>query len=219
LNNTQRFLAIAFLLFFYFSALPAARSGELVEGIVGVITTENRNEKVQEALFLSDLERYHLFFQMGKEILSREEQLNRVINHRLLLTEARRFILDPPSKKAVESRLVSIRRRFRDEAHFQASLKKTGLHLNELTSEITGRLRVEKLIKERIKEFIFITPKAIEAYYQKHPNAFPGRAIEEVEPVIQSILSGTKERKKRQDYLDRLKEKARIERFLPQEKG
>ena len=204
-----------FLLFFLLS--PATvKSESVVEGVVAVITMNNRGKKTRQVIYFSDLERYHLFFQPVKEEINRKEQLKRVINHLLLRPEARRFVLEEPSREAVDARLSSIRRRFQDDRHFQAVLQKAGLLFEELELEIIEHLRVEKLIKERIKEFIFITPKAIERYYQEHPSLFPGRRLEEVEPVIQSILTGAKEHLKKEEYLGRLKEKVSIKLFLKQ---
>jgi len=98
----------------------------LVEGVVAVVTIHNR-EEVREVIYLSDLKRYKIFFKPVGEKINRTVLLNRVINNRLLLPEARRFILEAPTKEAVADYLRFILRRFESKEIFQRALKKTGL--------------------------------------------------------------------------------------------
>jgi len=202
---------LACVLIFMLAASKPLFGGEVVEALLALITSEHRGKPLEESLYLSDLRRERLFFLPPQTRLDRKAQIQRLIHHRLLLREAKRFVLEKPSEKAVTTRLTSIRRRFPDQKAFESALVKTGLQLDELKSEIRGHLWVEALLKERIRAFIFITPRAISDYYRSHPDSFPGRRLEEVEPVIQSILSGAKERQKQQEYLERLKEKVHIE--------
>lgn len=204
--------SLIFLLsLFSFSFLVHAEN--LVEGIVAVIHIKNR-EPIREVIFYSDLERYRLFFAPLKEKTDPIHLVNQVIHQRLFRHEARRFVLKKPSRKTIKERFRLIRRRFQNETAFQEALLETGLNLDEFKEEILEHLWVEDLLNERIKEFIFISPKKVEAYFKDHPDLFAGRRLEEVEKRIEAFLTMEKASQKKEKYIQRLKSKAEIKILL-----
>lgn len=198
---------LAFILIFLIWLPRGAAAGEPVERIAAVVN--------EEIIFLSDLQRYHLFFgpveRKGVPSDDPLETLNAVIDHRLLRKEARRFVVEGPSGEEVEQRLKSIRQRFKNESDFLRALDRTGFSLDEFKGEIREQLWVERLIQERIQSFIFITPRQVEQYYQEHAGEFSGRKLDEVEPKIRKVLTEEKEAAKMKDYLARLRAQAAIQ--------
>lgn len=195
----------------------------MVEAVLAVITFENGTPK-REVIYFSDLERYRLFFETLQDkslavqevtTLNKKDQLTRrrdaVIHQKLFEREAQRFAIKKPTEPEVAEALTRIRQRFQDEADFARALNQGGLRLSSLKEEIVQYLWVEKLIRERIQEFIFIGPKAIETYQLNHLDAFIGQGIETIEKKITQILSREKEIEKKKSYLKRLKEKVQIE--------
>ncbi len=203
-------LFIAILVFF---PAPTLYADEIVEGIAATVKTIGR-KPIREIIFYSDIDRYRLFFQPELEKATPPIQLNAVIDQRLFRHEARRFILDGPSSEALEKQLDVIRARFENEIDFKKALNETGMNLDELKKEVREYLWVEMLLEERIKEFIFISPNAIETYYQKHAQHFEGKALEAVEKSIEATLIKEKEILKKNEYLQRLKTNAEIHIFL-----
>lgn len=196
----------------------------VVEAVVAVITFEKNTETVRKIIYLSDLERYRLFFETSEDRTSGLQKnttldktheftrrRNAVIHQRLFRREALRFAIKKPTEAEVVAALAHTRLRFQDKIDFENALQQSALNLSKLKEEITLYLWVEKLIRERIQEFIFIGPKAIKTYYLNHLDVFVGQRIEVTEKKITEILSREKEVKKKKTYLKRLKEKAQIE--------
>lgn len=188
-----------------------ALSGEVVERIAAVVNGE--------FIFLSDLKRYPLFFEPRKKNDSgrppdRLRQLNHLIHQKILQSEARRFVLEGPTEEEIAVRLEAVRHRFASEQAFQRAMRQTGFHLDDLKGEIREYLWVERLIDERIKAFIFISPKAVEQYYREHKTRYSGKKLEAVSGQIQGILAYQKETEKKREYLTGLRSRAEIEVLL-----
>ncbi len=210
---------------------PLSLKGEtLVEGLVAILTFEGEDSRggpLQEVLFFSDLERYRLFFEPHKDenTPNRDKEKNEVylerldtlIRQKLLEPEAVRFIPQKPTEKEVENHLVLIRKRFKNEVAFKDALQSVGFDLPELKVEILRFLWVQKLIQERIVEFIFIRPREVNAYYLEHQKDYTGRPFEEIEKDIEALLSRKKQKLKIEAYVARLKEKIKIEVMLKEE--
>ncbi|HZR45772.1 MAG TPA: hypothetical protein VFA47_03635, partial [Candidatus Manganitrophaceae bacterium] len=200
-----RFLPFILILLVSSSSLLSA--AEPAERIAAVVNGE--------IIFLSDLERYRLFFEpLEKKTETPADPmkiLEAMINRRLLLKEARRFILEGPTEEETDQRLKRVRQRFKDEPAFLQALDRTGFSLEELKGEIRGELWVERLLQERVQSFIFITPRQVEQYYQGNAEEFKGKKLPEVEPVIRKRLTEEREALKTREYLARLREHADIQ--------
>ncbi len=186
---------------------------QIVEGIAAIVTIIAR-EPIRELIFYSDLERYRLFFAPPEEKSDLSQYLTQVIHQRLLRHEARRFILEKPTIDAVKGRLKKIRQHFENDGAFGDALHQTGLIESELEEEIREYLWVEQLLDERIKGFIFISPKVIEGYFREHPDLFAGRTLSEVNEWIETLLITKKESEKKAEYLQRIKAKTDIKILL-----
>ncbi|GEM_PF-1952359 len=193
------------------------RAEVLVEAVLAVISSEN-GEPYRELVYLSDLERYRLFFEPPEDktpTLNKAAQFiqrrDALIHQKLFEREARRFAIKKPTESEVAARLAGIRQRFQNNTDFEQALNQAGWDLPELKAEIVKALWVEKLIRERIQEFIFISPKAVENYQLNHLDAFIGQEMQVIEAKIIQILRRQKETEKKRAYLNRLKEKVRIE--------
>lgn len=200
-----RSLSLILILFILTPSFLSA--GEPVERIAALVNGE--------IVFLSDLQRYRLFFEppekKGEATADLSKTLEAVIRQRLLRKEAHRFILEGPSGEETDRRLKQVRQRFKDEPAFQRVLDQTGFSLEELKEEIQGELWVERLLQERIQSFIFITPRQVEQYYQGNAEEFKGKKLPEVEPVIRKRLTEEREALKTREYLARLREHADIQ--------
>lgn len=199
-----RLLVILFSFLLAFSSVGFA--AEPVERIAATL-----NGKI---IFLSDLQRHQVFFENSEKNGSGEDlkkRLGRVIDNRLLRSEAHRFVLQGPADPEIQQRLKTLRERFKTEAAFQQALGQTGLSLEELKQEIKEQLWVEKLLQERVYAFVFISPKEVTRYYQEHAADFGGKKQEEVEPAIRKILSEEKRISKETEYLARLRSHAEIQ--------
>lgn len=226
----MRSISVLLLVCVLFFSAHVAHAAFRAEGVVAVLSFKDK-QAGQELIFLSDLERYRLFFEPYAQDFSQNlnsieaapeekafrERLDQVIHQRIFEQEALRFSIKKPEEKVVEARLRLVRARFKNEADFQKALQQTGLLLSELQGDIVRFLWVEQLIQERIREFIFIGPRAIETYYLNHLEQFIGQPLEIIEMNVRTILSKEKEDSKKKAYLKRLKEKVVMEILLNEE--
>jgi len=194
---------------FLCSLLSLASLGFAAEPVERIAATVNG-----KIIFLSDLQRHQAFFENPGKNGSGENLKNvleRVIDNRLLRSEAHRFVLQGPTEAEIQQRLKGLRERFKTEGAFQEALIQTGLSLDELKKEVSEQLWVEKLLQERIYSFVFISSKDVTRYYQEHAAEFGGKKQEEVEPMIRRILSEEKRTTKEAEYLARLRSHAEIQ--------
>lgn len=218
---------IAALFFWILLLTPLHTQAEtLVEAVVAVLSFE-KGEPLQKVIYLSDLERHRLFFEGSENTIVDTQdstttnktrifvrRRDAVIDQEIFLREALRFAIKKPEGEEVLAALKNIRQRFQTETHFESALQKSALSLSALKAKITLYLWVDQLLQERIKEFIFIVPKAVDTYYLDHLEIFIGQEIESIETKITKILRRKKEVEKKEIYLKRLKEKVRIEFML-----
>lgn len=196
---------VGIFLSFFLVLSSAASAAEPVERIAATLNGQ--------IIFLSDLQRDQIFFERaGDNGPERDlkKQLDRVIDNRLLRSEAHRFVLQGPTEAEMQQRLKLLRDRFKTESDFQDALRKTGLSLDELKQEVGEQLWVEKLLQERIYAFVFISPKEVTRYYQEHAAEFGAKKQEEAEPTIRKVLSEEKRTAKEKEYLERLRSHAEI---------
>ncbi|HZR45635.1 MAG TPA: hypothetical protein VFA47_02930, partial [Candidatus Manganitrophaceae bacterium] len=120
-----RFLPFILILLVSSSSLLSA--AEPAERIAAVVNGE--------IIFLSDLQRYRLFFEPPEKKTEAPadpmKTLEAIVNRRLLLKEARRFILEGPTEEETDQRLKRVRQRFKDEPAFLQALDQTGFSLEE----------------------------------------------------------------------------------------
>lgn len=157
-----------------------------------------------QLIFQTDASRNQTFFEQGPDV-------ENLINYKLLLIEAKRFVLSPPESEEVDLAFEAIRRKFPDASVFNSARKETGFTIEDFKREILDRLWVKKLIQDRITFFIFITDEEIAQYYQNHQNDFGDKKRNAVLEEIRVILEKEREEIKIKEYLARIKSQANIE--------
>ena len=157
-----------------------------------------------QLIFQTDISRNQTFFEQGADV-------ENLINYKLLLIEAKRFVLSPPEEEEVELAFEDIRRKFSNASVFDSARKETGFTIEDFKREILDRLWVKKLIRDRITFFIFITEEEIAQYYQNHQNDFGDKERNAVWEDIRMILEKEREEIKIKEYLARIKSQANIE--------
>ena len=171
-------------------------SAVIAEQIVAVVNGQ--------LLFQTDILRDQTFFEQGSDV-------EKLVRHKLLLLEAKRFILSPPEGEEIDLAFKEAQRQFPDEIAFSTALKETGFSTEGLKREIMDRLWVKKLIQDRITFFIFITDEEIAQYYQQHQGDFEQKELRDIEEDIRTILAKEKEEMKVKEYLARIRSQANIE--------
>jgi len=181
--------------------LSSTADGFVADRIMAVVNNQ--------IISLSDVRKYREVFLAG----ARPDDsvvLNELIDQKLLLDEAKKLEISPPSNEQIESALNKLRARFGRPETFSLLKERLSLTDEELRRQIEQQLLVQKLVQERIAFFVFVSPEEINTYYEEHPDEFKGQSLDAAQPEITKILTDEKGKQKLKDYLDRLRAKANI---------
>jgi hypothetical protein len=146
--------------------------------------------------------------------------LERVIDQRILLQEARKIPQNRPTEEQITAHLnTEIIPRFASEAEFRERLRRVGLDQTSLGEIISDRLELLKYIDFRFRSFVLITPEEIERYYQEiyiprtRNRGAEVRSLEEMRAGIESTLAEDKINSELDRFLDEARAKAEIIRL------
>ncbi|MCM8782960.1 MAG: SurA N-terminal domain-containing protein, partial [Candidatus Omnitrophica bacterium] len=101
----------------------------------------------------------------------RSQLLEKLIEDRLILQEARRQKLDV-DKNLLQRKMNEIKKRYPEEKEFQRALNIQGLTLADIENKIKEQLLIYNAIEKNIKSKIVVYPQEVTAYYQANPNQF-----------------------------------------------
>ncbi|MCM8781487.1 MAG: peptidylprolyl isomerase [Candidatus Omnitrophica bacterium] len=109
------------------------------------------------------------FTQRLEEI--RKEILNRMIEERLILSEAKKKDIKVDDAE-VEKKLKEVKSKFPSEAKFMDVLKAEDISLSELKQRYADQIRVSKLVDVEVRKKLTVTPSEISQYYEIHKADF-----------------------------------------------
>ena len=150
------------------------------------------------------------------------EQLNRalrlLIDQRLILQEAEKIPTIVPTPKEVSDARDELARNFPSQTEFQQRLQRVGLTSEKLDEIIELRLKMEKYLDFRFRNFVIISQKEIADYYRdvyvpRLQARFPGRivpSLEQVRSEIETTLMEAKIESETDAFLDNARERAEI---------
>ena len=150
------------------------------------------------------------------------EGLNRalrlLIDQRLILQEAEKMPTNVPTPKEISDARDELARNFPSPLEFQQRLQRVGLTSEKLDEIVEQRLKMEKYLDFRFRNFVVISQKEIADYYRdayvpRFRAQFPGRivpTIEQARAEIEQTLTETKIGSEIDTFLDRARERAEI---------
>ena len=145
------------------------------EGLVAIVNNEVITQKDLDDFI--NFMRIQMSAQYSEaEIQQRIEQMlpdliNRLIEDRLILQAAYKenLIIEPIR---IRARVEQIKKQYPREADFQNRLAAQGLSLSDIELKIKEELLMFKIIDERIKSKIVVSPQEVTDYYYAHSNDF-----------------------------------------------
>lgn len=155
------------------------------------------------------------------------EDLNRalrlLIDQRLILQEAEKIPTIVPTQKEVSDARDELARNFTSPLEFQQRLQRVGLTSEKLNEIVEQRLKMEKYLDFRFRNFVVISQKEIADYYRdvytpRLQTRFPGRIVPPLEQVREEIEKTLMEAKIESDtdaFLDNARERAEIVTLNP----
>ncbi|MBI3609450.1 MAG: hypothetical protein HY204_01965 [Nitrospirae bacterium] len=180
---------------------PAPAPAGVADRIMAVVN--------KDVIALSDVQKYREVFEERRDA-NDAAVLNELIDQKLLLTEAKKLEILPPSDDDIAQVYQKLRRRFGRPETFELLKARLVLTDAEIEQQIKQRLLIDKLIEQRINFFVFVTPEEIETFYQEHLGEFKNQTPEAARKTIAEIRAAEKAQQKLKDYIDRLRAKADI---------
>jgi hypothetical protein len=144
--------------------------------------------------------------------------LRLLIDQRLILQEAEKLPTIVPTPAEIASARAELARNFPSQPAFQERLQRVGLTSERLDEIIEQRLKMEKYLDFRFRNFVVISQKEIAAYYTdiyvpRFRARFPGRIVpnqEEAKAEIERTLMEAKIESDTDAFLDTARERAEI---------
>jgi len=155
------------------------------------------------------------------------QDLNRalrlLIDQRLILQEAERIPTIMPTPKEITDARDELARNFSSAVEFQQRLQRVGLTSEKLDEIVEQRLKMEKYLDFRFRNFVVINQKEIADYYRdvyvpRFKARAPGRIVpplEEVRAEIERTLTESKIESETDTFLDTLRERAEVVTLNP----
>ena len=149
--------------------------------------------------------------------------LRLLIDQRLILQEAEKIPTIVPTAKEVSDARDDLARNFPSPLEFQQRLQRVGLTSEKLNEIVEQRLKMEKYLDFRFRNFVVISQKEIADYYRdvytpRVQARFPGRIVPPLEQVRAEIEKTLMEAKIESDtytFLDNARERAEIVMLNP----
>lgn len=199
-----------------FSSVCAAQ--QVVDRMIATVNAGARTELIT----YSDLV-WQLALQPNTQLDNpTSDELNRalrlLIDQRLILQEAERLPTIVPTPKEISDARGELARNFPSEPAFRERLQRVGLTSEKLDEIIEQRLKMEKYLDFRFRNFVVISQKEIADYYRdvyvpRFRSRFPGRivpALEEARGEIEQTLTESKIQSDMDAFLDTARERAEI---------
>jgi hypothetical protein len=149
--------------------------------------------------------------------------LRLLIDQRLILQEAEKIPTIVPKPNEVSDARDELARNFPSPLEFQQRLQRVGLTSEKLNEIVEQRLKMEKYLDFRFRNFVVISQKEIADYYRevytpRLQTRFPGRIVPPLEQVRGEIEKTLMEAKIESDtdaFLDAARERAEIVTLNP----
>ena len=207
---------IVLALVFVFSSQCAAQ--QVVDKMVATVNAGVKTDLITYSDLL-----WQLALQPGTVLDNpTSEDLNRalrlLIDQRLILQEAEKLPTIVPTQKEVSDARDELARNFPSQGQFQQRLQRVGLTSEKLDEIIEQRLKMEKYLDFRFRNFVVISDKEIADYYRdtyvpRFQARSPGRIVPTLEQSRDEIERTLMEAKIESDtdaFLDTARERAEI---------
>jgi len=149
--------------------------------------------------------------------------LRLLVDQRLILQEAEKIPTIIPTQREVSDARDELARNFTSVTEFQERLQRVGLTSEKLNEIVEQRLKMEKYLDFRFRNFVVISQKEIADYYRdvytpRVQARLPGRIVPTLEQVRDEIEKTLMEAKIESDtdaFLDQARERAEIVTLNP----
>ena len=217
----EKTLFIFLPLFFLFA--PVCSAQQVVDKMVATVNAGVRTDLItySDLVWQLALQPTTVLDNPSSEDLNRALRL--LIDQRLILQEAEKIPTIVPTQKEVSDARDDLARNFTSVTEFQQRLQRVGLTSEKLNEIVEQRLKMEKYLDFRFRNFVVISQKEIADYYRdvytpRVKARLPGRIVPPLEQVREEIEKTLMEAKIESDtdaFLDQARERAEIVTLNP----
>jgi len=144
--------------------------------------------------------------------------LRLLIDQRLILQEAEKLPTIVPTRAEITTARNELARNFRTQEEFQQRLLRVGLTSEKLDEIVEQRLKMEKYLDFRFRNFVVINQKEVADYYNdvyvpRFRSRFPGRIVPNLDQIrteIETELMEAKIESETDAFLDTARERAEV---------
>jgi len=212
------------LLVFLVCAVPLQCSAQqVVDKMVATVNAGVRTDLItySDLMWQLALQPHTVLDNPTSEDLNRALRL--LIDQRLILQEAEKIPTIVPTQKEVTDAIAELSRNFASLPEFQERLQRVGLTSEKLNEIVEQRLKMEKYLDFRFRNFVVISQKEIADYYRdvytsRVQARFPGRIVPPLDQVRDEIEKTLMEAKIESDtfaFLDTARDRAEIVMLNP----
>lgn len=168
----KRILPIVLILSSMTSSLFAA---EVVERILAVVNDEIVTDQDLQVVMAPVVAQYRTMY-AGKEFdekvqEARREFLNKVIDDKLILSEAKRLQVTVKDSD-VDEMLADVRNKFPSREAFLSAIQEQGLTEKKLWNRFRDQLITQRLVASEVKSRVSVSPGEVNEYYKEHSEEF-----------------------------------------------
>ena len=216
-------LFFVFLLLTFFMLVQPCAAQKVVDKMVATVNAGVRTDLITYSDLL-----WQLALQPNTPLDNPTSQdLNRalrlLIDQRLILQEAEKIPTIVPTPKEITDARDDLARNFSSGVEFQQRLLRVGLTSEKLDEIVEQRLKMEKYLDFRFRNFVVISQKEVADYYRdtyvpRFKARAPGRIVpklEEVRAEIEKTLTEAKIESDTDAFLDTLRERAEVVTLNP----
>jgi len=221
MTRISKSIFTAFVVVFTFASACSAQ--KVVDKMVATVNAGVRTDLItySDLLWQLALQPHTLLDNPNSADLNRAMRL--LIDQRLILQEAEKIPTIVPTQKEVSDARDELARNFTSPLEFQQRLQRVGLTSEKLDEIVEQRLKMEKYLDFRFRNFVVVSQKEIADYYRevytpRLQARFPGRIVPPMEQVREEIEKTLMEAKIESDtdaFLDAARERAEIVMLNP----
>ena len=145
-------------------------------------------------------------------------EVERLIEVRLVSREVDRFSDEVVPQAMVNQALAAVRATFPTEQAFLDTLSEQGFSELELRAQLRSQLATHRYLERRFRALTYVTDEEVEAYYRDELvpelNGQTPPPLAEVAALIRANLEERKFNQRVDDWIDELKSRARIRRYV-----
>lgn len=163
------------LLLFVLSLSARAQASEVVERILAVVNDEVVTEQDLQIVMAPVLAQYRTMY-TGAEYddkvrETRQEFLNKVIDDKLILSEAKRKKVIVKEEE-VDEMMADVRNKFPSREAFLATLGEQGITEKKLWDRFRDQIITQKLVSYEVKSKVSVSPGEVNEFYKAHEQEF-----------------------------------------------